>query len=648
MKQIILLIAIALATACGGEDGTATEGQNSSSNSSTANASTPNNGTSGECTPSAEVCDGVDNDCDGETDEDATDVQTFYADADEDGFGDDAVTVEACDAPEGYADQGGDCADDDAARNPGATEICDEVDNDCNDEVDETFMTLGDPCTEGLGVCESAGVIVCADDGTATCDAVAGEPTEMPESTCDGIDADCDGVVDNGCDDDQDGWCDEDFTVTTDTSECMAGTQVGDCNDEDELVNPGVLVGRCDGQDDDCDGETDEIEEADSGLATPEYEFPPGFSLELQADVNYQFANERLSGVLATPMDDGSWCIAATNRMSGVNYIVRHDPNGVLPTHVWTSGGGAFHVRDMAAIGNHCGALIGSDFAKRIYVMDVSTGAVEEIVAEQQMDQSQNRRAGLSAMVLNGVDTFVITLRISTTEIGYQTVPAAGTTADITAPVTISTFDGDGLSVSDYVNGALWVQIPQLDMNNTLQRRVYEVDVATGSVTARGQFSLASSDGWVGAFGWDGGSVRGMRMQQPDPIGSAFLNIQRWDGSAWVERFGRLYIDRFGPSDHLSATTWLVDPLNSPGTSEFWVVDSRRDAIAVHRNGRFEESLEHSGLNFVNGGNVQRHELIAGQNLGDVFQLLFVKKAVLSSNGTDLTSVVGVAEYSCF
>ena len=55
--------------------------------------------------PGDEYCDGVDNDCDGQTDEaDAIDVLTWYIDQDGDGFGEATTTMEACDQPTGYAD----------------------------------------------------------------------------------------------------------------------------------------------------------------------------------------------------------------------------------------------------------------------------------------------------------------------------------------------------------------------------------------------------------------------------------------------------------------------------------------------------------------------------------------------------------------
>ncbi|MCB9762814.1 MAG: right-handed parallel beta-helix repeat-containing protein [Alphaproteobacteria bacterium] len=79
-----------------------------------------------------ERCDGVDQDCDSEVDEDAADAVTAWADADGDGYGDPADGVTACTTPSGYADNAEDCDDTDAARYPGAPELCgDGVLHDC-------------------------------------------------------------------------------------------------------------------------------------------------------------------------------------------------------------------------------------------------------------------------------------------------------------------------------------------------------------------------------------------------------------------------------------------------------------------------------------------------------------------------------------
>ncbi len=66
----------------------------------------------------AEQCDGIDQDCDGDTDENPTDGTSFYPDADNDGFGSSQAPLVSCDAPDGYADNSDDCNDGDAALNP--------------------------------------------------------------------------------------------------------------------------------------------------------------------------------------------------------------------------------------------------------------------------------------------------------------------------------------------------------------------------------------------------------------------------------------------------------------------------------------------------------------------------------------------------
>ena len=73
----------------------------------------------------------------GDTDTDGEDDRTWYRDRDEDGFGDEADTVKSSKEPEGYVAEAGDCDDTDPMRSPDATETCDQIDNDCDDVIDE-------------------------------------------------------------------------------------------------------------------------------------------------------------------------------------------------------------------------------------------------------------------------------------------------------------------------------------------------------------------------------------------------------------------------------------------------------------------------------------------------------------------------------
>jgi hypothetical protein len=77
---------------------------------------------------------------------------TFYRDADEDTYGDDAVTEDACEAPTGYVDRGGDCADDDDTRNPGATERCNGLDENCDDPDEGSTCPAGCVPQDIMGV----------------------------------------------------------------------------------------------------------------------------------------------------------------------------------------------------------------------------------------------------------------------------------------------------------------------------------------------------------------------------------------------------------------------------------------------------------------------------------------------------------------
>ena len=135
-----------------------------------------------------ETCDGIDEDCDGDVDEEAVDAVSWYADADEDGSGSDVEVVVACEAPQGMVAEAGDCDDADPEAAEFATWYLDE-DDDGFGALDSEEWTCGQP----------EGTVADATD----CDDA--DPTVYPgaEEVClDGVVNDCEGSLEEamaGC-----------------------------------------------------------------------------------------------------------------------------------------------------------------------------------------------------------------------------------------------------------------------------------------------------------------------------------------------------------------------------------------------------------------------------------------------------------------
>ncbi len=214
-----------------------------------------------------EVCNGIDDDCDTQTDEGVT--NTYYADTDGDGFGDPAVTTQACSPPMGYVANNTDCDDEDAEVNPGATEVCNGIDDDCDTQTDEgvtnTYYAdtdgdgFGDPAVTTQACSLPMGYV------TDNTDCDDGNMNVNPGATevCNGVDDDCDTQTDEGvtntyyADADGDGFGDPAVTIQACSLPMGYVTDNTDCDDGNMNVNPGATE-VCNGVDDDCDTQTDE------------------------------------------------------------------------------------------------------------------------------------------------------------------------------------------------------------------------------------------------------------------------------------------------------------------------------------------------------------------------------------------------------
>lgn len=196
--------------------------------------------------PQTEICDGKDNDCNGQVDEGCDDDNDNYCDKNVPfpGF----PSSSTC----SFGDN--DCNDTNAAIHPGAIETCNQIDDNCNGQTDELIGTT----TCGQGICLHT-INNCVGGQIQTCNPMQGNTIEI----CDGLNNDCDGQTDEGCDNDNDGYVNPAMDCAgiprcKSGTVCYGGCTEKDCNDANATIHPGATE-ICNRIDDNCDGIMDNV-----------------------------------------------------------------------------------------------------------------------------------------------------------------------------------------------------------------------------------------------------------------------------------------------------------------------------------------------------------------------------------------------------
>lgn len=232
------------------------------------------NDANGSIHPNAvEICNGIDENCNGVIDEGA--LLTFYADADGDGFGTALDTIQGCTLPVGYSLNNTDCNDGDLNIHPGAAETCNGIDDNCNGTPDDGLSfttyyadadgdTYGDAFSTGDSMCSNPGAGYSTNN--SDCNDANASINPAAIEICNNLDDDCNGTADDGltfvqyyADVDGDSYGNASNFVDA----CaQPGGYVGDstdCDDSNASIHPGATEIQNNGIDDNCNGYIDEF-----------------------------------------------------------------------------------------------------------------------------------------------------------------------------------------------------------------------------------------------------------------------------------------------------------------------------------------------------------------------------------------------------
>ena len=196
-------------------------------------------------------------------------LSVFYLDADADGFGDLDISISACSEPLGFVSNNTDCNDSNNLVNPGATEVCNDIDDNCNGFIDEGVLNVYfvDSDDDGFGDIEfplySCLLPIGYVNNNSDCNDSIAEINPDAIETCNTFDDNCNGFIDEGVlsifyeDADNDGYGNPLIFELACVASLGYVINSSDCDDLNGEIYP-TAIEVCNNLDDDCDGNIDD------------------------------------------------------------------------------------------------------------------------------------------------------------------------------------------------------------------------------------------------------------------------------------------------------------------------------------------------------------------------------------------------------
>jgi hypothetical protein len=291
-----------------------------------------------------EICNSIDDNCSGAADEGLT-LVNYYADADSDGYGA-GTAISACAQPTGFVTNNTDCNNNNPAIHPGATEICNSIDDNCSGAADEGVALNNYYIdTDGDGYGAGTAISACAQPTgyvSSNTDCSNNNAAVNPGATeiCNGIDDNCSGSADEGIalntyynDADGDGYGAGLATTTCSVLSVPYVSNNTDCDDSNIAVNTAATESCSNTIDDNCNGTVNENCGAESGAgespATSQYVWTNFFpSCVTQTHTLSGFASSSFSQSICLTGEDKWHYFTATSE--AVSIVVGSTANDIL------------------------------------------------------------------------------------------------------------------------------------------------------------------------------------------------------------------------------------------------------------------------------------------------------------------------------